>query len=223
MAVMLRAEGIPARVVSGYAMGEFDYARGAYRVPANAAHAWVEVYFPGYRWVEFEPTPARGVFAYESGVAPVSETMPASPPAMNPLDARVIAVRVAALVGLLSIAFAVGWRLRAREPGWRTPRGQARALYRGIRRALAWAGLAAPPSATPDEFLSAHAGALANRIPLREAVTQATALYLRATFSPHSPTSTETQTAHRMWRRAAPGWVRLWLERAMRRSVSSNH
>jgi hypothetical protein len=90
-------------------------------------------------------------------------------------------------------------------------------LYQSIRRALAWAGLAAPPSATPDEFLSAHARAFVNRTPLHEAITQATALYLRATFSPHPPTTTETQTAHRMWRRAAPGWVRLWLRAIARK------
>ena len=66
-------------------------------------------------------------------------------------------------------------------------------------------------------FLSACAGALANRIPLREAVTQATALYLRATFSPHPPTTTETQTAHRMWRRAAPGWLTMWVRAIVRR------
>ena len=105
----------------------------------------------------------------------------------------------------------------SREPGWRTPRGQARALYRGIRRALAWAGLAAPPSATPDEFLSAHAGAFVNRAPLHEAITQATALYLRATFSPHPPTLAEMQTARRMWRRAVPGWLTMWVRAIVRR------
>jgi hypothetical protein len=205
-------------------MGEYDQARGAYRVPADAAHAWVEVYFPGYGWVEFEPTPARGVFAYESGAVsqPASTPMPPQS-AISAIRGWRLAAWGVALTGLLSLAVAGWWWRRSREPGWRTPRGQARALYRGIRRALAWAGLAAPSSATPDEFLSAHARAFVNRTPLHEAITQATALYLRATFSPHSPTSTETQTAHRMWRRAAPGWVRLWLERAMRRSVSSNH
>jgi transglutaminase-like putative cysteine protease len=216
MAVMLRAEGVPARVAAGYATGEYDFARGAYRVPADEAHAWVEVYFPGYGWVEFEPTPARGVFAYESGAASISETTPAAPRPLNSTAPRDIAVRVAALLGLLSAAVAVGRRLRAREPGWRTPRGQARALYRSIRRALARAGLVSPSSATPDEFLSAHAGAFAHRARLREAVAQATALYLRATFSPHAPTPAETKTARRLWQRAIPAWVMMWVKRASR-------
>jgi len=58
MAVMLRSQGIPARVVSGYAQGDFDEESSSYRVRANNAHTWVEVYFPQYGWIEFEPTAA---------------------------------------------------------------------------------------------------------------------------------------------------------------------
>lgn len=56
MAVMLRLEGIPARVAAGYAQGEWDDATSSYRVRASNAHTWVEVYFPGYGWIQFEPT-----------------------------------------------------------------------------------------------------------------------------------------------------------------------
>lgn len=56
MAVMLRAEGIPARVVSGYSTGhEVDDETRA--VLGSNAHAWVEVYFPDVGWVTFDPTP----------------------------------------------------------------------------------------------------------------------------------------------------------------------
>lgn len=58
MAVMARALGIPARVVSGYAQGEW-MPDGRYRVRQRDAHTWVEVYFPGFGWVEFEPTAAQ--------------------------------------------------------------------------------------------------------------------------------------------------------------------
>ena len=62
VAVLLRAVGIPARLATGYAMGEYDRGRGAYRVPGNAAHAWVEVLFPGYGWVKLSLRPhARSV------------------------------------------------------------------------------------------------------------------------------------------------------------------
>jgi transglutaminase-like putative cysteine protease len=56
MAIMLRSQGVPSRVVSGYAQGEFDPETSSYRVRANNAHTWVEVYFPSYGWIQFEPT-----------------------------------------------------------------------------------------------------------------------------------------------------------------------
>jgi hypothetical protein len=43
-------------VVSGYALGEYDEATLSYRVRAVNAHTWVEVYFPDYGWIHFEPT-----------------------------------------------------------------------------------------------------------------------------------------------------------------------
>lgn len=58
MAIMLRSQGIPARVVSGYAQGEYDEATSSYRVRASNAHTWVEVYFPDFGWIQFEPTAA---------------------------------------------------------------------------------------------------------------------------------------------------------------------
>ena len=57
--VMLRSLGIPARLAVGFAQGEFAADRGVYRVRETDAHAWPQVYFPGYGWVEFEPTVAQ--------------------------------------------------------------------------------------------------------------------------------------------------------------------
>ena len=56
MVVMLRSLGIPARAVSGYAEGQYDEEARVYYVTERDAHTWVEVYFPGYGWIEFEPT-----------------------------------------------------------------------------------------------------------------------------------------------------------------------
>ena len=58
MTNMLRTQDIPARYVTGYGPGEFDEEENRAVVRAMNAHAWVEVYFPGYGWVPFEPTPA---------------------------------------------------------------------------------------------------------------------------------------------------------------------
>lgn len=56
MAIMLRSQGIPARLVSGYALGDLEPLSQTYRVRAVNAHTWVEVYFPGFGWIQFEPT-----------------------------------------------------------------------------------------------------------------------------------------------------------------------
>jgi hypothetical protein len=55
MAIMLRAEGIPTRVAYGYLPGDRGI-DGTEVVMAAAQHWWVEVFFPGYGWVEFDPT-----------------------------------------------------------------------------------------------------------------------------------------------------------------------
>jgi transglutaminase-like putative cysteine protease len=61
MAVMLRTRGIPARVVNGFQMGEYNDAADVYTVSQKDAHSWVEVYFPEVdAWVTFDPTPADG-------------------------------------------------------------------------------------------------------------------------------------------------------------------
>jgi transglutaminase-like putative cysteine protease len=57
MAVMLRALRIPARVVNGFRGAEFNDLTGNYVIRAKDAHAWVEAYFTGYGWIEFDPTP----------------------------------------------------------------------------------------------------------------------------------------------------------------------
>lgn len=57
MTVMLRSQGIPARLVNGFLTGEYNEVGESYTVRAQDAHTWVEVYFPGVGWVEFDPTP----------------------------------------------------------------------------------------------------------------------------------------------------------------------
>ena len=61
MTVMLRSEGIPARLVTGYSLGEKVPDQDVYMVTDRNSHAWVEVYFPRYGWILFEPTPGREI------------------------------------------------------------------------------------------------------------------------------------------------------------------
>ncbi len=57
--LMLRSLGIPARIAAGFAQGTPDDSGSAFQVRQRDAHAWPEVFFPDYGWVEFEPTSAQ--------------------------------------------------------------------------------------------------------------------------------------------------------------------
>lgn len=56
MALMLRARGVPARVVNGYRLGPWIPEGGYFRVSQNEAHSWVEYWHEG-RWRTADPTP----------------------------------------------------------------------------------------------------------------------------------------------------------------------
>ena len=63
--LMLRSLGIPARLATGYATGDYDPILNQAVVRERDAHAWVEVWFPGHGWVAVDPTP---------GVSPLAAT-----------------------------------------------------------------------------------------------------------------------------------------------------
>lgn len=58
MTIMARLLGVPARVVNGFNQGHFDAQRKVWEVDGNNAHSWVQVYFPGQGWIDFDPTPS---------------------------------------------------------------------------------------------------------------------------------------------------------------------
>ena len=60
MALMLRYLGIPARVAAGFTSGTYDRERRVWNVSDRNAHTWVEVWFQGFGWLPFDPTPGRG-------------------------------------------------------------------------------------------------------------------------------------------------------------------
>jgi len=61
MVLMLRAVGVPARLVTGYLGGEYNPFEDYYVVRQSNAHAWVEVLLPDRGWTTFDPTPPSGL------------------------------------------------------------------------------------------------------------------------------------------------------------------
>jgi hypothetical protein len=57
MTLMLRMDGVPARVASGFKPDVYEPATGTWTIRAIDAHSWVEVFFTGIGWVPFDPTP----------------------------------------------------------------------------------------------------------------------------------------------------------------------
>ncbi len=152
MVVLLRASAVPARVASGYAMGTYDQAEGAWRVTESQAHAWVEVLLPGVGWVEFEPTPSQPARRYTVGAAadlPIPDTanVPVSP---NNPRLGISLLGVVGLVALLVVWMIWGARREARPIATRVVD-----LYWEMCAWLALAGVPIAPGQTPAEHAAA--------------------------------------------------------------------
>jgi len=74
MTLLLRSIGIPARTAVGFFVDPATAAFNYYPVRSDMAHAWVEVFFPGYGWIEYDPTSEQLAdgedFRFSSGVPP---------------------------------------------------------------------------------------------------------------------------------------------------------
>jgi transglutaminase-like putative cysteine protease len=77
MAVLARLLGIPARVAVGFTAGAPNTTR-TYRVTTHDAHAWPELFFQGYGWLRFEPTPS-GTNGQGTAFAPAYSLTPGNP------------------------------------------------------------------------------------------------------------------------------------------------
>jgi hypothetical protein len=191
MAVLLREMGVPTRYASGYLPGEFDRESGLWTVRNDDRHAWVQVYFPGYGWIDFDPTGAVSELAtlppgkLDASPTPRASSSPrASRPAesANPrgeLDSLgglgstaagsagpLIAVSILLALVVAAIA-AVAWQ--------RGPRGPVSAdgTYGAVTRLAARLGFAPRPNQTVYEYAGALADVLPRVRPELETVAQA--------------------------------------------------
>ena len=179
---MARLLGIPARVAVGFTSGRFE--KGGWTVTDHDAHAWVEVWFPGYGWIPFDPTPGRGTFSTQYSFASNSSATVAalrrgahdtvaadrnpgdlegfSPDATGSGGDRpsILAIAVA-LVALGAAAIGVvKWILRRLGYLTSDPRRAAAATRAELEAFLRDQGVAVPRSATLDDLRAAVADEL---------------------------------------------------------------
>ena len=242
MAVLLRILGIPTRMVVGYFPAEYDETAGGYMYRDQNAHAWVEVFFPGYGWIPFEPTAARAPI--QRGVVPGVEglTGPVGPgglPSGLPTDERrfllpedFLLPEGAGAVGALGPASqeeATGWVTGLRVAGlllfvlistglgawfWGT-RGLSPVgqLMLKVQRAARLAGLPCDATMTPHELAAAVAAAFpGNRHHLRLLAD----LYTRERYGGKPTTRRELDQAQRAWRELRWRFVRHGLRTRLR-------
>jgi len=224
MNVMLRTLGIPSRQMSGFSAGVLDDKTRQHFVNAVEAHSWVEVFFPGYGWLPFEPTPdginapinrpqtadqltaAAPAGADASSRIPPNLREPAGPASGGTTEGafpdiwRSALIAAGGLLLLLTIAIllALRWLLAARD----VPRIWRRLLFLGDR-------LRIPRHVgdTPEEF----GGRLAASLPLLDdEVRRLATLYTRASFRQGGLRADELAAARLAWSRirgSYPGLV----------------
>ncbi|MES2546599.1 MAG: DUF3488 and transglutaminase-like domain-containing protein, partial [Pseudomonadota bacterium] len=66
---LMRAAGVPARIVTGYQGGEYNPNGNYYIVRQSDAHAWAEVWLAGKGWVRIDPTAAVSPERIENGIS----------------------------------------------------------------------------------------------------------------------------------------------------------
>jgi transglutaminase-like putative cysteine protease len=165
-AMLLRLAGVPARGVVGFATG-VETAPGQYTVRDLDAHEWIEVYFQGYGWVPFNPTPAADPASVASGLDPLRSAAPARAPGE---------------LGFLALlaAFAVAVVVFVRRRQSRRLRGH---LPLSLERLASRAGGPVGPATTLGEL-----GAMLARVGPRTAALAAEAE--RARFASDAPAAT---------------------------------
>jgi transglutaminase-like putative cysteine protease len=157
MVVLSRAAGLPARLVTGYIGGYFDEESQSYLVSTDLAHAWVEVYFPQYGWIIFEPTGGRPEIGRPSEPIPkFSEDYTITFEPLVPMKKErninwqliLIGLPILAITGTIIGFAADNWLLSILPAKRQLPK-----IFHRIQRLGRWAGIKSKTGDTSYEFL----------------------------------------------------------------------
>ena len=211
MTVLLRACGVPSRMVVGYGPGELveeyrpgdvtdqslaDRQEGQGTFAVRNSHSWTEVFFPGYGWIPFEPTPAYPLIARVEPVSPPpsgagtgdSTTPPGSTDTRTPWNVLPLAIFLGlALVGTFM------WL------GWRRLLGQVlepRIAYARIGYLAALSGMGPRENLTPQEYGRRLAAAVPEMAAPLDRIVHA---YVRISYSKHNLNNEDRSNIARAW------------------------
>ena len=161
--LMLRSLGIPARLVSGYATGDYDPVLNQAVVRERDAHAWVEVWFAHHGWVPVDPTPGVSPLAATQfpshwaagGVAKLIPHLTLGVPMAALGSLGVLGALPAALAIAVAVVVAFAWVRRRPWTRRRRPAPGENELLRLYERAQRRMGRRRAPPETPREYCEA--------------------------------------------------------------------
>ena len=223
MILMLRSQGVPARLAVGYLPPGQDGL-----VLSSAAHAWVEVYFPGHGWAAFDPTGGNGAAPVVYPEGPAAVTPPTAPPqdpfendavrqggerpeaagagATRDIGASLLPIIAGAIVAL-GVAVLLWRRWPRRQP-------DVVAVYGRMTRLASWLGFPPRPSQTVFEYTSALADVVPESRPELQAVASAK---VEATYRPVPLERERLEAVAEAYRRLRLRLARLLFRRGRRR------
>ncbi|MEM7118519.1 MAG: transglutaminaseTgpA domain-containing protein, partial [Chloroflexota bacterium] len=212
MVVLARAAGLPARLAVGYIHGSYEVETGRYVVTEAEAHSWVEIYFPDYGWVNFEPTGGRpAIDRVPTSLADASPTPDLPLSAETTFGFRLVFFWQIVLGGTVLLFVAViGWlRYDTQRLLHLPPATAVQILHNRLRRYGQQLIIPTQAGDTPYEYATLlndqlveltktgrGATVILPAIPAIEALTD---LYVRVTYSQRIPDPTEMKQLIQAW------------------------
>jgi transglutaminase-like putative cysteine protease len=213
MTVLLRASEVPSRIVVGYGPGEMvgehrpgnmmSYLPGAWQDLQHTfivrnSHSWSEVFFPGYGWIPFEPTPVYPLITHGGPGSPpsqdVEESVSDSTVKADGTEAGTLwSVRLVGICLGLALLGTIIWL------GWRRLLGQVsepRVAYARIGYLAALSRVGPRENLTPHEY----GRRLAAVVPeMSAALDKIVDTYVRASYGQHNLSSEDRSNIEKAW------------------------
>lgn len=223
MTVLLRASGVPSRMVAGYGPGESTdpYVPpdmvgprdggpqdGQYTFIVRNSHSWSEAFFPGYGWILFEPTPIHTLIPRGESGFPPEDVGGAIGPTVNPgregsggpainTDgygaSSPLNIRLLGLFAGLAFLGAIIWL------GWRRLFGQVSeplAAYARVGHLAALSRMGPRENLTPQEYGRKLAAAVPGMAAALEKIVHT---YVRASYSRHGVNNEDRSNVAEAW------------------------